>query len=190
MKGSTKTSSDVVIHFDSFGVEQIAKEINKPIDNRKITKNICIIQAYDSVMHEYFCIGFTDFTLKGEGLTNFANLLSPNTFKDNDKVILKYIKIEEPPNIHPNLSDQTQFRLKKINEIKVYFFAEICEREAMSNRTSKYIAAFDYIDKALFAFVCSKWWGVCFGMIASFAPVIGLLLNNIESTISKALIDG
>ena len=43
--------------------------------------------------------------LKGKGLTNFANLASPNTFKDNDKVILKYTKIEEPPNIYPNLSD-------------------------------------------------------------------------------------
>ena len=117
--------------------------------------------------------------LKGKGLTNFANLASPNTFKDNDKVILKYTKIEEPPNIYPNLSDQTQFRLKKINEIKVYSFADICEREAMSNRLGKYIAAFDYIDKALFVFICSKWWDDCFGMIASFATVIGLLLNNI-----------
>ena len=32
------------------------------------------------------------------------------------------------PNIYPNLNDQQQFRLSKINEIKDYFAAEIKER--------------------------------------------------------------
>ena len=41
--------------------------------------------------------------------------------------------------IYPNLnaillSDQQQFRLNKINEIKDYFVAEIKERELMSKR--------------------------------------------------------
>ena len=49
----------------------------------------------------------------------------------------------------PNLNDQEQFRLNKINEIRVYFLAEIKERELMSKRLSKYIATFDYIDKSL-----------------------------------------
>ena len=40
--------------------------------------------------------------------------------------------------------------LKKINEIKDYFFAEIKERELMGKRLSKYIASFDYFDKSLF----------------------------------------
>ena len=44
------------------------------------------------------------------------------------------------------LSDQEQFRLNKINEIKDYFVAEIKERELMSKRHSKYIASFDYLD--------------------------------------------
>ena len=57
-------------------------------------------------------------------------------------------------NIYPNLnvislSDQQQFRLNKINEIKDYFVAEIKERELMSKRLSKYIASFDYFDKSL-----------------------------------------
>ena len=55
------------------------------------------------------------------------------------------------PNMYPNLnaillSDQQQFRLNKINEIKDYFVAEIKERELMSKRLSKYIASFDYLD--------------------------------------------
>ena len=40
----------------------------------------------------------------------------------------------ETPNIYPNLNDQQQFRLNKINEIKDYFVAEIKERELMSKR--------------------------------------------------------
>ena len=45
--------------------------------------------------------------------------------------------------IYPNLNDQQQFRLNKINEIKDYFVAEIKERELMSKRLGKYIASFD-----------------------------------------------
>ena len=52
---STKT----VIYFDSFGVEHIPKEIQK-----NIIRNIFRLQAYDSVMCGYFCIGFIDFILK------------------------------------------------------------------------------------------------------------------------------
>ena len=52
----------------------------------------------------------------------------------------------ETPNMNPNLSvplsNQQQFRLNKINEIKYYFVAEIKERELMTKRLSKYIAFF------------------------------------------------
>ena len=40
----------------------------------------------------YFCTGFIDFMLKGRGITNFTNLFLPNNFKDNEKIILQYIK--------------------------------------------------------------------------------------------------
>ena len=49
------------------------------------------------------------------------------------------------------LSDQTKFRLNEINKIKNYFSSEIQERKTMSKKLSKYIAAFDYIDKTLVA---------------------------------------
>ena len=55
----------------------------------------------------------------------------------------------EVPNMYPNLNDQQQFRLNKINEVKDYFVAEIRERELMSKRLRKYIASFDYFDKSL-----------------------------------------
>ena len=51
----------------------------------------------------------------------------------------------EAPNLYPNLKDQQQFRLNKINEVKDYFVAEIKKRELTSKRLSKYIASFDYL---------------------------------------------
>ena len=56
-------------------------------------------------------------------------------------------------NIYSNLnatpSNEQQFRLNKINEIKDYFSAEIRERELISKNLSKYIASLDYFDKSL-----------------------------------------
>ena len=47
------------------------------------------------------------------------------------------------------LSDQTKSRLNEINKIKDYFSSEIQEKTTMSKKLSKYVAAFDYIDKTL-----------------------------------------
>ena len=52
-------------------------------------------------------------------------------------------------NLDVSLSDQQQFRLKKINKVKDYFVAEIKERQLMSKRLSKYIASFEYCDTLL-----------------------------------------
>ena len=43
--------------------------------------NIFRLQAYDSVMCRYFGIAFIDFMLKGNNLTDFINLFSPNGLK-------------------------------------------------------------------------------------------------------------
>ena len=56
----------------------------------------------------------------------------------------------ETANIYPNLNDEQQFKLNKINKMKDYFIVEIKERELMSKRLSKYIVSFDYFDKSLF----------------------------------------
>ena len=53
-----------VTYFDSFGVEHIPKEIIKFIENRNIRTNIFRIQAYDSIMCEYFCIHLLILCLK------------------------------------------------------------------------------------------------------------------------------
>ena len=58
-----------VTYFDSCGVAHIPKEIKAFINNKNIKTNIFRIQAYDSVMCGYFCIGFIDFMFKGKTLT-------------------------------------------------------------------------------------------------------------------------
>ena len=54
-------NSKPVTYFDSFGAEHIPQEIKKFINNKNIIANIFRIQAYDSVMCGYFCIGFINF---------------------------------------------------------------------------------------------------------------------------------
>ena len=77
------------------------------------------------------------------------------------------------PNIYPSLnaipSNEQQFRLNKINEIKDYFLAEIRERKLIIKNISKCIASLDYFDKSLN--VLSILSGSI--SIASFASVIG-----------------
>ena len=73
-------NNKTVTYFDSFGIEYIPKEIKNFTNNKNRIANIFSIQAYDSVLCGYFCIGFIDFVFKGNSLTNFTNLFSPNNF--------------------------------------------------------------------------------------------------------------
>ena len=84
--------NDNVTFFDSFGVEHILKETKIFIGNKNIQTNIFRMQAYDSVICGYFCIGFIDFMLKGTSLTDFTNFFSSTDFKKNDDIILNYFK--------------------------------------------------------------------------------------------------
>ena len=47
------------------------------------------------------------------------------------------------------MTDQTKFRLSDISKIENYFHQEINQRKTSSKKLSKYVAAFDYIDKIL-----------------------------------------
>ena len=67
-----------VTHFDSFEAKNIPKEIKKFIGNKNIITNIYRVQAYDSIMCGYFCIGLIDLMLKGKSSLEYTNLFSPN----------------------------------------------------------------------------------------------------------------
>ena len=79
-----------VTYFDSFGVEHIPKEYMKFIVRKKIITNIYRLKAYDSIMCGYFCIGFINFMFNGKSLKDYTYLFSPNNFKKNDDIFLKY----------------------------------------------------------------------------------------------------
>ena len=69
-----------------------------------------------------------------------------------------------------NLTNQTKFRLDEISKIENYFIEEINQRKSCSKKLSKYVAAFDYIDKTCFKrnnwrniylFVYERFWSSC-----------------------------
>ena len=70
------------------------------------------------------------------------NAVSSNAIPSND------IPLNEVP-FNANISNEQQFRLNKINEIRDYFLARTRERELISKNISKYIASLDYFDKSL-----------------------------------------
>ena len=71
-----------------------------------------------------------------------------------------------------NLTEQTKFRLDKISEIENYFYEEINQRKSCGKKISKYVAAFDYIDRVLIALsVTTNWVSICLFTSVVGAPV-------------------
>ena len=68
-----------------------------------------------------------------------------------------------------NLSEQTKFWLSHIIGIEDYFHQEINQRKSYSKKLSKYVTAFDYIDKVLIVLSATS-SGVS---IISFTSIIG-----------------
>ena len=66
-----------IVYFNSFGVEHVPEEIKELIRDKT---NIFRVQANDSVMCGYFCIGFIDFMLASKKLTDFTSMFSPCDF--------------------------------------------------------------------------------------------------------------
>ena len=70
------------------------KKLKNLLRKKNIKANILRVQANDSVMRGYFCIGFIDFMLAGKILTDFTSTFSPHDFERNDSIILSYFKDE------------------------------------------------------------------------------------------------
>ena len=85
-------NSNNVTYFDRFEVDHIPKAIRKYVGKKIIITNIYRVQAYDSIMRGYFCIGFIDFMFNGISLLEHTNLFSLNDYEKNDKIILKYFQ--------------------------------------------------------------------------------------------------
>ena len=70
-----------IVYFDSFGVEYIPNDIKEFPGNKNRKANIFWLQENNSIMCEYFYIGFIDFMLAGKKLTDYTNLFSPHDLK-------------------------------------------------------------------------------------------------------------
>ena len=55
-----------------------------------------------------------------------------------------------------NLNDLTKYRLNEKTKIENYFNSEINQRKSCSKKLVKCVSAFNYIDKVLIFFKCSK----------------------------------
>ena len=55
-----------------------------------------------------------------------------------------------------NLPGLTKFRLNEIIGMESYFHEEVNQRKSCSKKLSKYVTAFDYIDKIFNCFKCKK----------------------------------
>ena len=69
-----------IVSFDSFGVEHVLEEIKEFVRNKNIIANMFWVQANNSIMCGYFCIGFVDFMLASKKLTDFTSMFSPYDF--------------------------------------------------------------------------------------------------------------
>ena len=78
----------------AFGVEHVPKETEKFIGHKSVKENIFRTQSNNSIMSEYFCIGFIEFMLADKTLTDFTSLFSAYDFEKNDYIILSYFKNE------------------------------------------------------------------------------------------------
>ena len=68
-----------------------------------------------------------------------------------------------------DLSERTKFWLDEISKIENYFIEEINPRKSYSKKLSKYVAAFDYINKILIVLSATS-GGVS---IISFTTIVG-----------------
>ena len=91
--------------------------------------------------------------LAGKKLTEYTNLFSPYDFLKNDSIIVIFQKMNKYNSIRAvdktDLSEQTKYQLDEIIKIENYFIEEINQRKSCSQKLSKYVTIFDYIDKSL-----------------------------------------
>ena len=80
-----------------------------------------------------------------------------------------------------NLSELTKVRVNKISVIENYFHQEINQRKLCSQKLSKYVSAFDYIDKVLIVLSATT-GGVS---IISFTSVVGAPVGRASASFTS-----
>ena len=65
----------------------IPQEVLNKIKDKSIACNIFRIKDNESIMCEFYYIVFLEYMLSGKTLLDCTNLLSPNDYKKNNKII-------------------------------------------------------------------------------------------------------
>ena len=57
---------NIVIYFDSFGIEYIPQDVLNKIRNKSITRSIFRVNGNESIMCGFYCIAFIEYQLQEE----------------------------------------------------------------------------------------------------------------------------
>ena len=83
------------------------------------------IQDKGSIMCGFYCVPFIEYMLARKTLSEYTNLLSPNGYKNNDKITFKFWRV--------NMSS-LELRLKKRDESRNYLLEERKHNDLMSEK--------------------------------------------------------
>ena len=67
-------------------------EVKNKVKDKLITHDIFRTQDDDSIICGFYCVDFIDYVIAEKTLLNYTNSFSPNDYKENDKIIYKYIE--------------------------------------------------------------------------------------------------
>ena len=73
----------------------------------------------------FYCIAFIEYMLARKTLPDYTNLLSPNDYKNNEKITYKFLRVH---------MSNLEFRLKKIDESRNYLLEERKHNDLMSEK--------------------------------------------------------
>ena len=65
---------NIVIYFDSFGIEYIPQEVLNKIRDKSVTDNIFRVQDNECIICGFYCIAFIEYMLTGKTLLDCTNL--------------------------------------------------------------------------------------------------------------------
>ena len=73
-------------------IEYISLEVLNKIRDKSISHNIFRTQDDECSMCGFYCIAFIEYMLPGKNLLDYTNLISPDDYKKNYKIVYKYFK--------------------------------------------------------------------------------------------------
>ena len=79
----------------------------------------------------FYCIAFIEYMLARKTLPDYTNLLSPNDYKNNEKITYKFLRVH---------MSNLEFRLKKIDESRNSLLEERKHNDLMSEKHKNFLS--------------------------------------------------